>query len=115
MKKKWNNPYTAVVVVLGVVVVVSFVLASVCSVRGEYGWYLLCEGVGVVAAVAFGVALEKRKQYLWQRSQELMLREFLEFARENCRAQGADTPSEPFEEFLERNCGNAEGEEQREE
>ena len=102
MKRRRENPWTAWVVAgVAAILAMSVLVVVACHIE-SMGVFLIALFGAILAAVFFGIMLEKRKQYLWQLAQQAMLREFLEFARENCRAQGIDTENEPFEEFLKR-------------
>lgn len=100
--KKWNNPWTRAVVALAIVACVAVAFVVVWAVRGAWVLFALELAVAVAACVVLGVLVEKSSAWLWQKVQEETLRDFLEFARANCRAQGVATDGEPFEEFLRR-------------
>lgn len=112
--KKGRNPFTAWAVGALVAAAVAFAVALVFATEGDYGWYVLCESVGVVASIFLGMMMEKRSSYAVRLEQERELREFLEFIRAVSKGVNVVADKEPFDEFLKRESGgDGKSEEQR--
>ena len=106
--KRRGNPWTAWVVVASLCCSVVMALTVVFAVADEWVWFFVLLGLTVGVGIFVGIVLERHSSYAMKLWKHQMLREFLEFARENYKAQGIKADKEPFEEFLARDCAGGE-------